>query len=176
MDRSLIVFPMATQVREDRVVGVVDLLALLRPGEHNFATRKDEQHKLGHLHAKDKAWEKLRLVAAHLSFLLLHLVVQRFQLYLKANVMRRNDVLNAEVRHLDLGVPNLFYTFSVSPGCLEAFFLAFCTRAHHPTRGEYQRGRSGLPDSHDGGCKALRFVFNVLTASRDVSQVQILAV
>jgi hypothetical protein len=169
MDRSQIILPVATQVRKDRVVGVVDLLALLRSGQHDFSTRKDEQHKLGHLHAEDKAREKFRLVAAHLCFLLLHLVVQRFKLYLKSDVVRCYDVLNAEVRHLDRGVAYLFNALCVPTGCLEAFFLALGTRAYHPARSEYQRSRSGLSDPHDGGCKALRFVFDVLAATRDVS-------
>ena len=90
--------------------------------------------------------------------------------------MGSHDVLNAEIRHFNLWVPYFFNALRVPACCLQALFFTFSPRAHHSSRGENQSGRSGLSDPHDSCCEALRFVFDVLAATRDVSQIKVFAI
>lgn len=75
MDRRAVSLFMLPKVRQDSLIGSIDLLPLLCPGEYNLATCEYKQHQLRHLHSEDESREQLWLVATHLGLLLLHVVV-----------------------------------------------------------------------------------------------------
>lgn len=90
--------------------------------------------------------------------------------------MGGHDVLDEEVRHVHLGVTNLLDVLGVPLGGFIAIFFTLGACTYHSSRCEDQGSRARFTNTHDGCSESLRLVLDILTSSRDVTQVQVLAV
>lgn len=77
----------------DFIVGLVDLLARLRSGEHDLSGCENKQDDLRDVHTKDETWKAVGFVATVFR----RSVQELFQSDLEADVVRGHDVLHHEL-------------------------------------------------------------------------------
>jgi hypothetical protein len=89
--------------------------------------------------------------------------VKRFKLNFEAHVMRANNVLDGEIRQVDVGVSNFLELLCVVLGGGLRFLLGFGSSADHFARLENEGSRFWLSDSHDCRGKTFWLVLDILS-------------
>ena len=87
--------------------------------------------------------------------------------------MRTHYILDCKVSESHFFVANLLQLLRVSQSCRFTFRLRLRSRAHHLSRRENQGCRLRVTNTHDGCCKPLWFILNILTLKTDVIEVQL---
>ena len=139
------------QDRVDHLKGLIDLLANLGARQDNLTADEDEKDNLRLDHTIDQTREQLRFVRAEVMMTR----SQTLQADGELDIARSHNVLNLEVG--ELGVESKFLD---DPSVLArrqlGIVFRFRSSHHHLTRGEDERRRLGLTNSHDDRSETLK--------------------